>query len=51
VGNAASGDVIEVRIDNPTSMEAIPPMMPDLGARHLGTVKSGRYWSVVVAKN
>jgi tRNA 2-thiouridine synthesizing protein A len=51
VNNAAAGEVIEVRIDNPTSMEAIPPMMPELGARHLGTVKSDRYWSVVVAKN
>jgi tRNA 2-thiouridine synthesizing protein A len=43
--------VIEVRIDNPTSMEAIPPMMPDLHARHLGTLKSGHYWSVLVAKD
>lgn len=51
LGNAAPGEIIEVRIDNPTSMEAIPPMMPDLGARHLGTVKSGRYWSVVVTKD
>lgn len=49
--NAAGGDVIEVRIDNPTSMEAIPPMMPELGARHLGTVKSGRYWRVIVTRD
>ncbi len=51
VNNAAAGHVIEVRIDNPTSMEAIPPMMPDLNARHLGTVKSGHYWSVLVTKD
>lgn len=49
--NAAAGEVIEVRIDNPTSMEAIPPMMPELGARHLGTVKAGRYWRVIVTKD
>ena len=51
LGNAASGDIIEVRIDNSTSMEAIPPMMPDLDARHLGTVKADRYWRVVVTRN
>jgi tRNA 2-thiouridine synthesizing protein A len=49
--NAAAGEVIEVRIDNSTSMEAIPPMMPELGGRHLGTVKAGRYWRVIVAKD
>jgi tRNA 2-thiouridine synthesizing protein A len=36
VNHAAPGDIIEVRIDNSTSMEAIPPMMPGLNARHLG---------------
>jgi tRNA 2-thiouridine synthesizing protein A len=51
VDKAGSGDVIEVRVDNSTSMEAIPPMMPSLNSRHLGTVKSGNYWSVLVSKN
>jgi len=51
VDKASSGDVIEVRVDNSTSMEAIPPMMPGLNSRHLGTVKSGQYWSVLVSKN
>lgn len=51
VDKAASGDVIEVRVDNSTSMEAIPPMMGSLNSRHLGTVKSGNYWSVLVSKN
>jgi tRNA 2-thiouridine synthesizing protein A len=51
VDKAASGDVIEVRVDNSTSMEAIPPMMSSLASRHLGTIKSGHYWSVIVAKN
>lgn len=49
IAKASSGDVIEVRVDNSTSMEAIPPMMPGLNARHLGTVKVGNYWSVLVA--
>ncbi len=50
VSKAASGDVIEVRVDNSTSMEAIPPMMGSLQAKHLGTVKVGHYWSVLVSK-
>lgn len=50
LSGAASGDVIEVRIDNPTSMEAIPPMMPELASTHLGTLKADRYWRVIVRR-
>lgn len=46
----AAGQVAEIRIDNPTSMEAIPPMMPEIGGTHLGTVKADRYWRVVLRK-
>jgi len=35
LNNAAPQDVIEILIDNPSSMEAIPPMMPELNATHL----------------
>ncbi|MFK5913703.1 MAG: sulfurtransferase TusA family protein [Woeseiaceae bacterium] len=51
IQNAAAGDVIEVQIDNPTSMESIPPMMPELNATHLETIKEGRYWRVFVCVN
>lgn len=51
MSKAASGDVLEVRIDNPTSMEAIPPMMPELEGTHLETIKTDRYWQVIVQKN
>ena len=51
MAQAASGDVIEVKIDNPTSMEAIPPMMPELNGSHLETIKKDRYWQVIVRKN
>lgn len=51
MSKAASGDVLEVRIDNPTSMEAIPPMMPELDGTHLETIKTDRYWQVIVRKN
>ena len=51
LSNAAAGDVIEVHIDNPTSMESIPPMMPELNGTHLDTLKAERYWRVFVCRN
>lgn len=51
ISASASGDVIEVMVDNPTSMEALPPMCAGLDATHLETssVKSG--WHVYIQKN
>ena len=51
LSKAAPGTIIEVMVDNPTSMEAIPPMMPELNGSHLGTLKAERYWRVFVRKN
>ncbi len=51
VSKLNAGDIIEVRIDNPTSVEAIPPMMADLGSTCLGTIKKDRYWQVVVRRD
>lgn len=51
MSKAATGDVLEVKIDNSTSMEAIPPMMPELHGTHLETIKTERYWQVIVRKN
>lgn len=51
LGKAASNDVIEILIDNPSSMEAIPPMLPELNATHLETIKGDRRWEVYVRKN
>jgi len=48
---AQSGDTVEVKIDNPTSVEAIPPMMADLDSSHLATIKKDRYWQVLLRKN
>ena len=50
VAAAAPGTIIEVQIDNPTSMEAIPPLVPDLGGEHLGTVRADRHWRVIVRR-
>ncbi len=51
LNGAASGQVFEILIDNPSSMEAIPPMLPELKATHLETVKAKRCWQVYVRKN
>lgn len=50
LGSAASGEVIEVKIDNPTSLETVVSMIPEFGGTHLGTLKGKRGWSVVVRK-
>ncbi len=49
--NANPNEVIEILIDNPSSMEAIPPMMGELNATHLETIKGKRRWEVYVRKN
>ena len=51
LSKAQSGENIEIQIDNSTSVEAIPPMMPELGGTHLGTIKKDRYWQVLLQKN
>ena len=51
LGNAAANAVIEVKVDNPSSMEAIPPMLPGLGATHLETVKGDHCWEIYIRKD
>ena len=51
LGDAGSGDVIEVRVDNPTSMEALPPIIEENGGSHLGTLRQSRHWQVMLRKN
>jgi len=51
MSKAQPGDTIEIQIDNSSSVEAIPPMMPELQASHLATIKKDRYWQVLVRKN
>ena len=51
LGKAGSGDVIEVRVDNPTSMEALPPIIKENGGSHLGTLRQSRHWQVMLRKN
>lgn len=51
VSAAAGDEVIEVAVDNPTSMEALPPMCPQLSATHLETVAVDNGWHVYIQKN
>ncbi len=51
IGQTEVGQVIEVRVDNPSSMEALPPMCDDLGASHLETIKDQRCWKVYIRKD
>jgi len=51
LGAASPGNVIEVAVDNPTSMEALPPMCPQLSSTHLETVAVDNGWHVYIQKN
>jgi len=51
IGGIGVGQVIEVLVDNPSSMEALPPMCDELGATHLETVKDARCWKVYIRKD
>lgn len=51
LAEATAGTVIEVLIDNPTSMEAIPTIMATTHGTYLGTLKAERHWRVFVRRN
>lgn len=51
VSKAGSGDVVSVLVDNPTSMEALPPMCDGMDAVHLETLSDQRGWQVLIRKN
>ena len=46
----ADGEVMEIGIDNQSSMEILPTMVGGFGARHLGTVRAGNVWKVYIQK-
>lgn len=51
VGEIATGGVLEVLVDNPSSVEALPPMCNELNATHLETVKDPACWRVYIQKD
>ncbi len=51
VSELASGAVVEVLVDNPSSVEALPPMCNELNATHLETIKDPNCWRVYIRKD
>ncbi len=51
VNEMGSGEVVEVVLDNPSSVEALPPMCDELNATHLETIKAPNCWRVYIQKD
>ncbi len=51
VGEVQSGEVVEVLVDNPTSVEALPPLCDELDATHLETVKAPNCWHIFIRRD
>lgn len=51
VGEIAIGEIIEVLADNPSSVEALPPLCDELDATHLETVKAPNCWRIYIRKD
>jgi len=51
LGLIQPGELLEVLVDNPTSMEALPPMCRELSATHMETVKDARCWKVYIRRD
>lgn len=51
VSEVAPGGVVEVLVDNPSSVEALPPMCDELNATHLETIKDPACWRVYIKKD
>ena len=51
VGEVAAGGLVEVLVDNPSSVEALPPMCNELNATHVETIKDPACWRVYIRKD
>lgn len=51
VNEVGAGSVVEVLVDNPSSVEALPPMCDELNATHLETIKDPACWRVYIKKD
>jgi len=51
IGEIAVGEIIEVLADNPSSVEALPPLCDELDATHLATVKASNCWRIYIRKD
>ncbi len=51
VSEVGPGAVVEVMVDNPSSVEALPPMCNELNATHLETIKDPNCWRIYIKKD
>jgi tRNA 2-thiouridine synthesizing protein A len=51
ISEIAVGEIIEVLADNPSSVEALPPLCDELDATHLATVKASNCWRIYIRKD
>lgn len=51
IGEIAAGEIIEVLADNPSSVEALPPMCDELDATHLETIKAPDCWRIYIRRD
>ena len=51
VNVAQTNDVVEIIVDNPSSMEAVPPLEPQIGATHLETKTDNNSWKIYFRKD
>ena len=51
VNEIAAGGVVEVLVDNPSSVEALPPLCNELNATHLEAIKDPACWRVYIKKD
>jgi tRNA 2-thiouridine synthesizing protein A len=48
---ASSGDIICIKVDNPTSMESLQTMESELECKYIGTLFSENSWKVIMRKD
>ena len=46
-----SGEIVEVLINNPPSLETLPALCPEIGATHLDTLKEPNLWKLYIQKD
>ncbi len=51
VKKLSPGEIVEVVINNPPSLETLPQLCPEIGATHLDTLKEPNGWKLYIQKN
>ena len=46
-----SGEIVEVLINNPPSLETLPALCPDIGATQFYTLKEPNLWKLYIQKD